>query len=246
MDEDPQSDLSFLEELLNNPSVLHPDEARFDLTVNDLTIIPEHFLEAQCSKLYIEFLTNINGNDLELLDTDDEVNTHASLKVDFVEPVGEYMGFKATMELELAGARPRDGSLIVKLLPYFGTSISSIRSFSFGLRGSVTMLQIIDAMTSESLEHFRFGFDPDGDFCGCRDFTVQAIYQLRVRGYVDPGVQAVYSREPEIRDGLTAYDVLAMRFSYGGRPFECPVDKGEFLIYERVEEPYMKYRADDD
>ncbi|KAI1470925.1 uncharacterized protein F4812DRAFT_419478 [Daldinia caldariorum] len=171
MDEDPQADQSFFQELLNNPGLLHPDEAQFDLTANDPTVIPQHFLEARCSKLYIEFLTKLNEKELESFDTDDEVTTHACLKVDFAAPVGKYMGFKATMDLELAGLHPRDGILITKLLPFFGTSRSSIRSFGFPLLGSVTMLQIVETMTSESLEYFRFNFNPKGNFCGCRDFV---------------------------------------------------------------------------
>ncbi|OTB19729.1 hypothetical protein K445DRAFT_7759 [Daldinia sp. EC12] len=240
MDEDPTSDLSFYNELCHWDGFRNTTQ--FDLTQNSLESIPREFLEAIPATFFIELLSNLEEDDLEYLDPDDEVFTHAAFKIDFATPVKQYKGIKVCMSLELTTRNAREGNLSANLVTYSGMTASSMRSYSFPIDQSITVRQVLEAITSKRLQYFKFGFDPSENYCGCRDFAVQAFYHLQACGYVDPNVEAVFPEEPPVAAGLTAYDILGTGYSRDGMPFERPIDKGTFHQYTRVVEPYMKYR----
>ncbi|KAK6957970.1 hypothetical protein Daesc_000762 [Daldinia eschscholtzii] len=240
MDEDATSDLSFYNELCHWDGLRNTTQ--FDLAQNSLESIPREFLEAIPATFFIELLSILEEDDLEYLDPDDEVLTHASFKIDFATPVNGCKGIKVCMSLESVSTNTMEGNMTANLVTYSGMTQSSMRSYSFPIDQSITVRQVLETITNKGLQYFKFGMDLLGNFCGCRDFAVQAFYQLQARGYVDPNVEAVFPEEPPVAANLTAYDVLGTGYNRNGTSFDRPIDKGSFLQYTRVMEPYMKYR----
>ncbi|KAI0852817.1 hypothetical protein F5Y00DRAFT_226154 [Daldinia vernicosa] len=143
----------------------------FNITKQGLACVPQELLDAECSKLYIEFLLQFLEPETEGPESEKiPVTAHTVLKADFMTPLGHYKGVRIAMDLDRQALCEESGVLGVKFRTYSGKTTSSIRTFAFPVIGSVTIGQMLETMTSKKMEHFEFDYDDDDHIHGCSDF----------------------------------------------------------------------------
>ncbi|KXJ84754.1 hypothetical protein Micbo1qcDRAFT_227635 [Microdochium bolleyi] len=203
----------------------------FNLTENP-SAVPNNLLAARCQSLYVEFLqVSAQGALVE------GAKNHVVLKVDFEHITARCRGVRISMdidqdlELEDDGTGLKPGKMMVKPVSYRGASTSSARSFELPLQRQTTLQAIISPFVGYGLQDFYFQEVADR-YYGCRDFM-----------YVSPRTRSDLAGL--VFESSHIYSALGMRFQSGLTNY-CPIDKGEFSGYIRVEEVYMPYcRAQD-
>ena len=64
----------------------------------------------------------------------------------------------------------KDGAFRVKLVPYAGTSNSTLSSFTFSVRNNTTLGQLLDVALLRQMHRFKFTVIYSFAYMGCRDF----------------------------------------------------------------------------
>ncbi|KFY10424.1 hypothetical protein V491_07649 [Pseudogymnoascus sp. VKM F-3775] len=203
--------------------------------------IPQEFLEMKCRRVYIDLLKNDTSG--LLVEEANRTKNHATFKIDFESPYdNQYEGVRLSMEIfyEMASNlsqngthRYKPGHLLLKPITYAGPSRSSVRNVQIPHAQGSRLVDLLNLIMRLELQLFYF--------TGINDNT-QALYQLCSSRLLRSGVLRSAPAEPRLQVD-DAFKVLGMRFTVRppGKGSICPVDKGVFPRYVRVEERYMPY-----
>ncbi|KAL1865602.1 hypothetical protein VTK73DRAFT_5141 [Phialemonium thermophilum] len=221
----------------------------FDLTLLGRRALPRKFRDITISHTFVEFLRV--GVDSTPVEVQNRAKNHAILKVDLTSGYDGFEGVRITMlpNWEVASDGPpkgpsyKPGQCFVKPVRYSGPSNSTARTCQFDFAQGVPLEWLLAVIEDNNLHRFYF-VDLNDKYYGCRDFVTQLLYQLFVAAYTTGSIIGTYPEEPGLPEEVTNIcATLGYRYMAEplGMPYPCPIDRGYFSHYWRVEEPYMPY-----
>ncbi|OAA53601.1 hypothetical protein SPI_09308 [Niveomyces insectorum RCEF 264] len=234
------------------PPLIFPDEG-YDITNQAVQVIPQEFRNMVIEHALVEFLKV--GTDNTPVEIINAAKNHVILKLDFRH--GGYDGYEGVRINVLPniqeyedqfedGSAYQPGKLCVKPVAYPGLSHSSARTCQIDFVAGKTLDWVLGVLCTRNLMHF-FSFVVLNDrYYGCRDFITQTLYQLHMGGATSGCITSTAPVQPTLPAGVTsAFTALGFRYMAEplGQPYPCPVDRGLFQYYQRVEMAYMPYEV---
>ncbi|CAH0030237.1 unnamed protein product [Clonostachys rhizophaga] len=222
-----------------SPDIEEVQEEVYNIT-QSADLFPTEFLAARCSAIYLELL---DPNRHRTAETGEFPLNHASLKIDFEEPVSGYRGL--CLDVQLAEDEPSHdgehnprGVVCIKLVRWTHRSPSSLRTLRIRSKDGLLFGEIFNLIVNKRMIYFSFISD-DRQFFGCRDFIAQVISVLESEGLVESKLDRNETKDM-LNSISTVYDVLGRRFGQGYDKW-CPIYKGEFLLYTHINLDKIEY-----
>jgi hypothetical protein len=153
-----------------SPDIEEVQEEVYNIT-QGADLFPTEFLAARCSAIYLELL---DPNRHHTAQTGEFPRNHASLKIDFAEPVSGYRGL--CLDVQLAEDEqshdsehePR-GMVCIKLVRWTHRSPSSLRTLRIRSKDGLLFGEIFNLILEKRMTYFSF-ISINRQFFGCRDF----------------------------------------------------------------------------
>ncbi|CAH0056326.1 unnamed protein product [Clonostachys solani] len=213
-------------------------EQEFNIT-RDPALFPTELLAAKCAAIYLEI---VDVNRYHTSETGAFPQNHASLKIDFEDPILGIRGLCLDAKLsELEPSHDKEhnpmGAVCIKPVRWTHQSPGSLRTLKIRSKYGFLFREIFDLIVKKKMTYFSF-VSIDRQFFGCRDFIAQLLSVLEDEGLVESAVD-----KAEVKDMpgiVSVYEVLGRRFGRG-RVEWCPIYKGEFLIYKRINLENIEY-----